>query len=73
MGTGLFTGYLFGSIFVGVMCDNFGRKRPLIASSIGLLVFGVLSGMMPNYMSFVIMRTISGFFIGMASVSICVY
>lgn len=53
-------GVLIGSLVFGQMSDKYGRKPIFFASLILQVVFGVLVGVSPNYISYAITRLIVG-------------
>lgn len=59
----LFIGWVFGSVVLGSVSDNYGRKIPLFVSMAVLLFVGFISAFMPNIYAFIICRFIIGFFL----------
>lgn len=53
-------GVLLGSIIFGQMSDNYGRKPVFFASLVLQVIFGVLAGVAPNYIVFVLSRLVIG-------------
>lgn len=53
-------GVLLGSIIFGQMSDNYGRKPVFFASLVLQVIFGVLAGIAPDYLTFTISRLIIG-------------
>lgn len=53
-------GVLLGSIIFGQMSDNYGRKPVFFASLVLQVIFGVIAGIAPNYITFTISRLIIG-------------
>ena len=49
-----------GAVFFGALADRFGRKRPLIACVLFFSLLTVLTGLSPNYSTFVICRALYG-------------
>merc|ERR1719228_1251510 len=56
----LFTGFALGSFCSGLVSDKFGRKVAIWASSVTMLVFGVISAVVPWYPLFVITWWVTG-------------
>ncbi|XP_033123176.1 synaptic vesicle 2-related protein-like [Anneissia japonica] len=59
--TVVFVGQFFGASLWGQFCDKFGRKKGLIACSIWIFYYGLLSSIAPNYVWFLCMRMLAGF------------
>ena len=55
-----FIGMMIGSPLWGKICDHYGRRVGLIASSLETFVFGTLSAFSPNFPCFLILRTLTG-------------
>lgn len=53
-------GVLLGSIVFGQMSDNYGRKPVFFASLVLQVIFGVIAGVAPNYITYTISRLIIG-------------
>ena len=53
-------GVLAGSYFFGWLSDKMGRKVSFFASVVVMAVFGILSGLVPEYWSFIVMRMVVG-------------
>lgn len=53
-------GVLLGSIGFGQLSDNYGRKPVFFASLVLQVIFGVIAGFAPNYLTFTIARTVIG-------------
>lgn len=53
-------GVLVGSYFFGWLSDKIGRKVSFFISVVVQAIFGILSGLMPEYWSFVILRCVVG-------------
>lgn len=53
-------GVLLGSIIFGQMSDNYGRKPVFFASLVLQVIFGVIAGIAPNYITFTLSRLIIG-------------
>lgn len=53
-------GVLLGSIIFGQMSDNYGRKPVFFASLVLQVIFGVLAGVAPDYLTYTISRLIIG-------------
>jgi len=64
MGGILFLGMIIGTALSGPLGDKLGRKVTLLSGTTVLFVFGVISAFMPDYWSFVLMRSIVGMSIG---------
>lgn len=59
-----FAGILVGSFVWGPIADVFGRKISLISAFSVIVIFGVLTGFSPNYVSLLVFQTLTGFGIG---------
>merc|ERR1719376_1878335 len=57
-----FLGFFIGSFFVGPLSDWYGRKRALTIVFVGMFVSCILVSFMPNFPSYVTMRTICAAF-----------
>jgi MFS family permease len=64
----VFAGILVGSLFWGIVADRYGRKRTFLVACLTISLFGVLSGLAPNYVCLIIFRALVGFGIGGANV-----
>jgi MFS transporter, OCT family, solute carrier family 22 (organic cation transporter), member 4/5 len=53
-------GVMVGSLFFGWMSDEYGRKKTFFASLVIQVVFGMLAGIAPEYITFSIARMIVG-------------
>jgi SHS family lactate transporter-like MFS transporter len=53
-----------GALFFGALADRFGRKRPLIFCVLYFSLLTVLTGIAPNYLTFVICRALYGIGMG---------
>ena len=60
----LFVGMFIGSIFAGPFADRFGRRLTLIIATLLETIIGAGSAFLPNFASFVVMRTLLGVMIG---------
>jgi len=60
-------GALVGSAVAGYCADRWGRRASLMGAGIGFVVFGVLSGLAPGLITFVVARFFVGACIGVAS------
>ncbi|KAL4496579.1 hypothetical protein ABPG72_015940 [Tetrahymena utriculariae] len=60
----VFTGYMIGSFISGKVSDKYGRKKPLVYASVGLFLSAILSAFAFEFISFTILRTIFGGFVG---------
>ncbi len=53
-----------GALIFGLMADRYGRRLPLMIDLVFYSVIEVLSGLAPNYMSFLILRALFGIGMG---------
>ena len=53
-------GVLIGSYFFGWLSDKLGRKISFFVSVVIMAVFGIVSGLVPDYWSFIILRCVVG-------------
>src|SRR3989475_1579814 len=53
-----------GALIFGLLADRYGRRKPLMANVVFFSVFELLCGFAPNYMVFLILRTIYGIGMG---------
>ena len=53
-----------GALIFGMMADRYGRRRPLMMAVIFYAVISVLSGLAPNYRTFLILRMLFGIGMG---------
>jgi MFS transporter, SHS family, lactate transporter len=53
-----------GALLFGLLADRYGRRKPLMANVVFFSLIELLCGFAPNYMSFVILRTIYGIGMG---------
>ena len=53
-------GVLAGSYLFGWLSDKMGRKVSFFISVVVMAVFGILSGLVPEYWSFIVMRMVVG-------------
>ena len=67
LGTAVYVGCLIGALFTGQIADKYGRRRPLIASTVLLTIFGGLSAFLSNLIGFIICRGLLGVVIGFYS------
>ncbi|ETE66327.1 Solute carrier family 22 member 7, partial [Ophiophagus hannah] len=58
--TFFFFGVMFGAVIFGDLSDRFGRKRMLLVSYLGTLIFGVLSSASVSYSMFAVTWTLTG-------------
>ena len=67
----MFMGALIGSGVFGLVCDRWGRKRPLFVATavVAASMFAALAA--PSYWVFAVLRAVSGF--GAAGQSHCVF
>jgi len=56
----LFTGFALGSFCSGLVSDRFGRKRAIWASSVTMLIFGVITSFVPWFPLFVFTWWVTG-------------
>nr|XP_057907275.1 solute carrier family 22 member 7-like [Doryrhamphus excisus] len=63
-----FMGVMIGAIVFGVLCDNYGRRRCLLASYIIATVFGFSSAFANSYTTFAVLRFATG--VGLTGISI---
>lgn len=64
LGTLIFFGYLIGAVIAGPIADKYGRKKPLIISTLIWTVFAVLSALAMNIYEFMIYRFVFGVIVG---------
>lgn len=57
-----FFGLMAGAIVFGSLADRIGRRPVLLATVFGQIIFGVSVAFAPNYVIFVILRFMVGFF-----------
>jgi MFS family permease len=67
LGTFVYIGYFFGSLFSGFASDHFGRKKPVIFATIFMMIFCLASAFPPNLIFFIIFRSIFGMIDGFFS------
>lgn len=53
-----------GAFLFGLLADRYGRRLPLMADLVFFSIFEVLSGLAPNYTSFMILRALFGIGMG---------
>lgn len=53
-----------GAFIFGLLADRYGRKRPLMANLVFFSVIEVLSGLAPNYTTFLVLRAVFGIGMG---------
>jgi SHS family lactate transporter-like MFS transporter len=53
-----------GAVIFGLIADRYGRRLPLMLNVVFYAVISVLSGLAPNYMTFVILRLLFGIGMG---------
>ena len=53
-------GVMLGSYIFGAMSDKLGRKLSFFVSVVVMAVFGILSGLVPEYWSFIVLRCVVG-------------
>ncbi|XP_015671903.1 solute carrier family 22 member 7 [Protobothrops mucrosquamatus] len=58
--TYFFFGVMFGAVIFGDLSDRFGRKRMLLVSYLGTLIFGIMSSASVSYSMFAVTRTLTG-------------
>nr|XP_058946475.1 solute carrier family 22 member 15-like [Pocillopora verrucosa] len=59
--SGIFAGFLVGSIAISILSDMFGRKRPLFICGFFCWLFNFVSAFAPTFWFFVLCRSIVGF------------
>jgi len=64
LGTLVFFGYLIGSFIAGPIADKYGRKKPLIVSTLIWTIFAFLSAIASNMYDFMFYRFIFGIVVG---------
>jgi MFS family permease len=64
LGSCVFAGVLFGSIFAGGLADKYGRRTTLISFQLILAICGLLSSIAPAFTYLIIIRTLAGFGLG---------
>ena len=64
LGTLVFFGYLLGSLIAGPIADKYGRKKPLIVSTLIWTIFAFLSAFASNMYDFMFYRFIFGIVVG---------
>jgi len=60
----IFAGEMLGSMFWGPVSDRYGRRFVFIAHVCVMVLFGILSGLSPNYATLITFRMMVGFAIG---------
>lgn len=71
--TCVFSGMMLSSTFWGKMCDRFGRRIGLIASTLVASVMGVASAFSPHFYVLLFFRGLTGFGIGGVPQSVTLY
>ena len=64
IGTGVFIGFLIGSLLSGKLADRLGRRRPLIFTIALLYISALASAFVKDYTSLVAVRAIYGLLVG---------
>ena len=64
LGTAIFLGMLAGAWFWGGLSDRIGRKLGFVATVAIDSIFGLLSAFSPNFITLLILRTLTGFGVG---------
>ena len=59
-----FAGIMTGVALFGYLSDTFGRRWPALVGSTLLLLTHAATGLSPNYIVYIAMRTLQGFFSG---------
>jgi predicted MFS family arabinose efflux permease len=54
-------------LFWGIAADAIGRKKCLLLSSLGVLIFGLASAAAPEYYTLLLFRCMAGFALGGAA------
>lgn len=73
IGSSTFIGYFFGALVAGMMGDKIGRKPVMIVGLIIYCVAAVACAFSSGFVSFIVLRCIGGFGIGIESVIIAPY
>lgn len=60
----LMAGTLFGALILGALADKYGRRKIWYISFTGLLMFGFASSFAPTYKIYILLRFLTGFFVG---------
>ena len=60
----IFVTLLLGAITSGKVSDHYGRRLPIIWSTLMLLIFSFLSTLSPEFYTLIVIRVILGFFVG---------
>ena len=64
LGTLVFFGYLIGALIAGPIADKYGRKKPLVYSTLIWTIFAILSAFAANIYDFMLYRFIFGIVVG---------
>ena len=73
IGAVVFGGMLIGAVFWPQVSDRQGRRKAVIMSNIGQIIFGMLSAVAWNVWSIMVLRFITGFCLGASSCSFTLY
>lgn len=60
LGTCIYLGCLFGSLSSGYFADRYGRRRPILYSSLVMFILGALCSYPSNFLFFILIQTIFG-------------
>ncbi|CAJ0599961.1 unnamed protein product [Cylicocyclus nassatus] len=71
--TCVFSGMVLSSTFWGKICDRFGRRVGLVASTLVASLTGALSAFSPHFYVFLVFRGLTGFGIGGVPQSVTLY
>jgi MFS family permease len=64
LGSMTFIGGLIGAVSFGFISDRIGRRKSFLITFLLFIIFELLSGLAPNYLSLLIFRVVVGFAIG---------
>jgi MFS family permease len=64
LGSLVFTGYMIGSLFSGKASDIYGRRKPLLISSILMFAVALYCGFSFDFWFFMIFRILFGMIVG---------
>ena len=73
LGTLVFLGVAIGALVAGYLADKFGRRIPLVLSSIFLFISSFSSYIVPNFDSLLITRLLFGVGMGLGVPTIATY
>lgn len=69
----MYLGLLAGAVAAGQLGDRLGRRTPLIWGMAGMALFSALAALSPNITVLVLLRLLTGVFLGAAYVGVVVY